>query len=312
MGLSLLLSKQIISLFLFVAAGYVSVKAGLFRSEDSKIISRMVVYICSPCAIISAFQIEMTRDKVQGLLLALCAAVFVHIFLIAFTRILKRPLNLNRIEQASLIYTNAGNLIIPLVAAVLGSKWVFYTTAFIIVQTILIFTHGTGLLGQTEEKDYRKILYNPNMIAIAVGFFLFILGIRVPDLVEVCLEGFGDMIGTAGMFVVGMVIGNVNLKWVFTRKRPYLICLFRLVIYPLILTAVFAAAAHMQLHKDIVQILLVVLLASIAPAAAMVTQLTQIYDGDSKYASVINVMTIIFCIVTMPAIVYVFGVLVGR
>ena len=43
-----------------------------------------------------------------------------------------------------------------------------------------------------------------------------------------------------------------------------------------------------------------VLLATAAPAAAMVTQLAQLYNKDVKYASVINVMSVIFCIVTMP------------
>ena len=33
---------------LTMAAGYVVVKMGLFRSEESRVISNMVVYICSP------------------------------------------------------------------------------------------------------------------------------------------------------------------------------------------------------------------------------------------------------------------------
>ena len=49
--------------------------------------------------------------------------------------------------------------------------------------------------------------------------------------------------------------------------------------------------------------LMVVLLATAAPAAAMVTQLAQLYNKDVKYASVINVMSVIFCIVTMPVMV---------
>lgn len=45
---------------------------------------------------------------------------------------------------------------------------------------------------------------------------------------------------------------------------------------------------------------MIILLASAAPAGAMITQLAQIYNRDSKYASVINVMSVIFCIITMP------------
>ena len=65
----------------------------------------------------------------------------------------------------------------------------------------------------------------------------------------------------------------------------------------------------MGIHKDAKQILLVVFLASSSTAAAMVTQLVQIYDADAKYASVINVMSIIFCIITMPLMVMLYDML---
>ena len=57
MELSILLAGQIITMFLYVAAGYASVKAGLFKSEDSKVLSNMMVYICSRCMIVYSFQI---------------------------------------------------------------------------------------------------------------------------------------------------------------------------------------------------------------------------------------------------------------
>ena len=309
MELSILLAGQIITMFLYVAAGYASVKAGLFKSEDSKVLSNMMVYICSPCMIVYSFQIELTKDKVQGLLLAIAAAVLVHVLFILGTALLRRPLNLNRIERASLIYTNAGNLVIPLVGAVLGIEWVFYTNAFNIVQTMLIWTHGISLIGNTEEKDYLKILMNPNIIATIAGFFFFAARIHIPEIVGNCLEGLGTMIGTAGMFVIGMVIGNMDLKWVFTRKRPYFVCFIRLILFPAVAAVIFAVIARMGIHKDAKQILLVVFLASSSTAAAMVTQLAQIYDADAKYASVINVMSIIFCIITMPLMVMLYDML---
>ena len=42
MGLSILLAEQIAAMFLTMAVGYAIVKIGLFRSEDSKVISNMV------------------------------------------------------------------------------------------------------------------------------------------------------------------------------------------------------------------------------------------------------------------------------
>ncbi len=54
------------------------------------------------------------------------------------------------------------------------------------------------------------------------------LEIRLPAVIDSCVSGFGDMISPASMMVIGMVIGDVDLKWVFRQKRPYLICMIRL------------------------------------------------------------------------------------
>ena len=310
MEISVLLAEQITVLFLMGLVGFLAVKAGKFKEEDSRIISNAVVYICSPCVIINAFQITFTPDKLKGLLLAGGAAALVHIILIGGGKLLSGPLHLNGIEKASVEYSNAGNLIVPLVSSVLGEEWVFYTTAYIIVQTVLIWTHGQSVIRQGQEKDYRKILLNPNIIAIAVGFILFATGIHLPSVVGQCISGFGDMIGPASMLVVGMIIGNVNLGWVFRQKRPYLICFIRLVLFPVITILIFALSGAERLHPDAEYILMVVLLATSAPVAVMVTQLSQIHGKDARYASVINVMSVLFCIVTMPLMVLLYEALI--
>lgn len=308
MELSILLAEQIAAMFFTMAVGYVVVKIGLFRESDSKVLSNVVVYICSPCVIIDSFQIEMTQDKVNGLLLAFVLSVLVHIFMIGTTALLDRVLHFNAIEKASIIYSNCGYLIIPLVWTVLGSEWVFYTTAFIVVQTVLIWTHGIRMLNQGSESNYKEILLNPNIIAMVIGILLFAMGIRLPSVIGVGVSSFGNMISPASMLVIGMVIGKVNLGWVFTQKRPYLICFIRLIFYPVIAAVCLGCLGRMGIHEDAEYILMIVLLATAAPAAAMITQLAQIHNKDVKYASVINVMSVIFCIVTMPLLTMLYEV----
>lgn len=309
MGVSILLTEQILAMFLVVGVGYALVKTGLLKSEESKVISNIVVYVCMPCVTVDAFQIEMTKDKVQGLLLAVVVAAVVHAVMIGLVKLLGRPLGFNSIEKASMIYSNSGNLVIPLVASVLGKEWVFYTSAYTLVQTMLVWTHGVSVISGESQKDIRKIVTNPNIIALFVGFFLFVSGIQLPVIVGSCVSSLGDMIGPVSMLVIGMLIGNVNLLWVFRQKRIYLICLIRLVVVPVAAAAAMAVIKHLGIHKDAGNILLVVLLATAAPAAAMVTQLAQLYGKDAKYASVINVMSVIFCIVTMPLMVLLYEVL---
>ena len=150
---------------------------------------------------------------------------------------------------------------------------------------------GDELQENITECEYHRDYYRTVFVPYEI---------RLPVIVNECISGFGDMIGPASMMVVGMIIGNVDLKWVFCQKRPYFICFLRLIFFPMIIILIFACSGIRSLHPDAEYILMIVILAASAPAAVMVTQLAQIHDRDAVYASVINVMSVIFCIVTMP------------
>ena len=65
MEISILLAEQILAMFLTMAVGFGGVRAGLFKTEDSRIISNMVVYICNPCVVVHSFQIELTDEMAE-------------------------------------------------------------------------------------------------------------------------------------------------------------------------------------------------------------------------------------------------------
>ena len=54
------------------------------------------------------------------------------------------------------------------------------------------------------------------------------------------------------------------------------------------------------------KILLVSYLASIAPSASIVVQFSQINDSDTEYATAINLISTLACILTMPLFVMLF------
>lgn len=306
MELSLLLAENIAAMFLMGLVGYVIVKIKILKEKDSKVISKIIVYVILPCVIVNAFQMEYSADKMKGFLIAIIASSLIHAIMIPLTRALSGPLHLNAIEKASIVYSNAGNLIIPLVAAVLGAEWVFYTCAYIVVQTLLMWTHGKMVICQEREKNFLKILNNPNLIAMFLGLLLFLLKITLPPVIGTCVAGFANMVGPASMLVIGMLMGNVDMKWVFCQKRPYFICFCRLIVIPLITIFIFRILLIWNLSIDMREILLIVLLAASAPVATTITQLAQIYDKDSNYASIINAMSVICCIFTMPLMVFIY------
>ena len=306
MQISLLLMEEIIKLFVIMFMGYAVVKAGLMKSSESKSVSVIMVYLVIPCVILNAFQVEYTPDVQKGLLLACAAAVAVHILFLLLTAILKKPLHLDVIERATIIYSNAGILVIPLVQELLGQEYVIYSSAYIAVQLILIWTHCKNMLCEEDKLEWKKVLLNVNIISIIAGVVLFIFRIQLPSGAQDVLNMMNNMIGPLGMLLAGMVIAEVPLKTVFTRKRSYLSAALRLFIYPVFVFGLMKVIQTFASIQDSKQILLTVYLASITPACATVTSMAQLYDKDAAYSSSLYVLTALLSIATMPVMVGLF------
>ena len=308
MHISILLMEQIIQLFLMIFMGFLIVKAKLLNSEDSKILSIIVLYLIIPCVIINAFQVDYTPQTVKGLLIALAGSVMTQVILLIVVSILGRVFHLNEVEVASIYYSNSGNLIVPIVMFILGKEWVLYGCVFMSVQLVFIWTHCKKIISRESTYDWRKIVLNINMISIAIGIVLFLTRIHLPEDINSTLSAVGGMIGPASMIVTGMLFAGMDFKQIFASKRVYFVTFLRLIVVPAIALVLIKFSYLASLSSNGPKIMLIVFLAIITPSASTVTQMCQVYENDSQYASAINVVTTLLAIVTMPLMVMLFQI----
>lgn len=308
MHISILLMEQIIQLFLMIFMGFLIVKAKLLNSEDSKILSIIVLYLIIPCVIINAFQVDYTPQTVKGLLIALAGSVMTQVILLIVVSILGRVFHQNEVEVASIYYSNSGNLIVPIVMFILGKEWVLYGCVFMSVQLVFIWTHCKKIISRESTYDWRKIVLNINMISIAIGIVLFLTRIHLPEDINSTLSAVGGMIGPASMIVTGMLFAGMDFKQIFASKRVYFVTFLRLIVVPAIALVLIKFSYLASLSSNGPKIMLIVFLAIITPSASTVTQMCQVYGNDSQYASAINVVTTLLAIITMPLMVMLFQI----
>ena len=282
--------------------GFLIVKAALLNSSDSKVFSTMIVYIIMPAQIIKAFQIDLTADILHGFLLALFSALVAHLLMLLMSALLRRPLALTPVERCSFIYTNAGNLVFPIVTALLGSEWIIFASAFICVQLVFLWTHGATVLSGERSFNWKKILLNVNIISLFIGLFLMLTGLKLPTVVQNAMSSLGDMIGPSSMLLIGMLLAGTDLKKVFLNKRVILVTALRLIAAPLVMLLFLKLTELASLHPLGDTILYVSMLAVMTPAATMITSLAQFYDCEPGYAGAINAVSTLLCIATMPLI----------
>ena len=307
--LSILIHK-ILSLALIMAAGWALVKSRAMTQADSRSLSALLVHLVLPCSIFSAFQMERTPQVAKGLALAMLAAVLLHLLMIAVTRLLKKPLHLSAVEQPSVLYTNAGNLIIPLVSAMLGPEWVIYTSAYILVQTFMTWSHGKSLICGERGINWRAFLKNPSIWSLAAGTALFLMDIRLPPLIGDTLGAVGAMVGPVSMLVTGMLLGTLSLGAVLRDPRVWLVSGLRLILLPLICLGLLGGMA--RLFPDSAGVFLVSMLAASAPTASLITTICQLEDREPACASRLCAATTVLCILTLPLMAWLYMTLFLR
>ena len=301
MATSLLLMGQIGKMFLMILMGFCIVKAKLLTGKDSKVLSMITLYLIMPCMIIDSFQVDCTPEKMQGLLLATVAAVIVNALYVFGSKALEKPLRLTNVERTSVCYSNAGNLIVPIVASMFGKEYVLFTSGYMMVQTVLLFSHCRMTLG--GRVSVKGLLTNVNMIATGIGLVLFVSGFRFPDIIGGAISSVGGCVGPISMIVTGMLLGGFSWDKLRNYKKLPLVLVLRLIAFPAVILAIYRFSPLKTMTPDGASVLLISLLAAAGPTASSVTQLSQVYGGDSEYAGLINMTSTLLCIITMPLMI---------
>ena len=231
---------QISKMFLIMAAGWLAVKIKLVPASAGKGISQLAAFIVKPFAIFYAFQVEFSVAQLQGLLLAVGAAVLTHGVFILLARVTgKGLLHMTPEERACVIYTNSGNLLMPLVLAVMGQQWLFYTCAYMAVLQCFVWTHGRSLVCQSHGIQWKKALLNVNILVTLFSLGCFCCRLIVHGILADAVESIADTQGAVNMISLGISFAALkNLNWK-KLARVLGVAVQRLVVYPAVILGVF-------------------------------------------------------------------------
>ena len=312
------LVSKILSLIVLVGAGVVLVKTKLLKKEDSVALSKISVFLLSPCVIVSSFSMKVDGKAGQSLLLCFSYAILANFLFLFLGTLLRKPLHLSPVEEMSLEYTNCGNFVLPIVASVLGEEYLLYVSAYITVYNLLVWTHGIHLFqGKAEqtkeerskENAFLKILFNPNILAILFGVFLFFTKISLPAPISLAISDLGKMIGPISMLITGIILGSMSFKKILSYRRIYMVTAFRLLFFPFIYLLLISVLSRIDGFLDNPVLFLVTFLSAMAPAAANVSQFAILYGKEEEYASCINIFTTLCTIISVPILVYLSGMI---
>lgn len=301
MGFSIVFLNVLIML-LFLSCGFLLVKSGKCEVNHAKSFSGFLVYICGPAMIINAFQ-SMTytlQNFIQIGIFFLTTLLIQGLFFATLYILLHRKYQdaKYRILTVGALLGNVGFFGMPVVIALFPEDPVVacYSSMYVISMNLLVFTLGVYMI--TNQRKYisiRSALLNPTTIAILIALPLYLLNIQLPEFLSSAVSLLGKMTTPLCMLILGMRLTAISFKKLFTRPFAYIVCLLKLIAFPLF---AYILVVFIPFFDHTFKISLLVL--SACPSAAIILSLAELHECEQELSANVTMLTTLFSIVTIP------------
>ncbi len=293
------LTDQVLILFLLMLVGFIARKKNLLNPELNAGITEILLSITVPFMIVSSFHLKFSMAILHNAIMLFEAALLAHLVsaLIGFVFSLKCPESDQKILQFVIIFSNTGFMGLPVLGSLYGPMGVFYGSIYVVVFNIFVWSLGVWIFTGKEGLKVREVLTTPAIIAVFIGFIIFLFSIPLPVPLLKTLDIIGSMTTPLSMIIIGSMLAELKLKELFIGWTIYYGSVFRLFIMPL-LTAFLLHLLGIPEH------LLKICVTSVAmPAATMTAIFAEKYHGNVLLASRLVFITTALSLVTIPMII---------
>ena len=305
------------NVLLFVALaipGFLLVKCKLLSQEQSGALSKLLMYVGMPFLILSGTVGNLTFNGDTLLTVGLTAVIgvaytFATFFASGPLAAAEKDTKAKGMLRFCAVFSNNGFLGIPLAVAVFGKDDPMFAVLIVlnIITNVLMFTLGAYLVsGDKRSINLKKAFLNPVLIAFLIGIPLNLLDIKThaPDVVTY-IGHFSNLVTPISMTIIGMKLGAISFKTLFSSKKLYYVSFLKLILFPVVLTAAIFALKLLPLQLDWVSIILGVFVAFSMPTAGLAATFADEFGGDTENAVIFTLGTTVLSVLTIPTLYWV-------
>lgn len=294
-------AEQVGILYILVLVGFIADKTKIFTEKTAKACTDLLFYIVTPAVIINSFFSQSySADSAKKLLIAVGCGFLIHFaaIIISYPVYKRGDADENAVYKFASIYGNVGYMTLPLTDAILGSEGVFYCSGVVIAFNIISFTHGIYIMDTGKGKfNFKTLLLNPGVLAVAVGLPFYLLNIDLPKIVTAPVAYIDAMQTPLAMIVFGTFLANTNLSSLFKRKKILLAALIKLLMLPAVMFLIYKAFGLGE------TLMCALMISSCAPSANNTVMFSAKYGKDTSLASQTVALVSFISILTMPLII---------
>lgn len=301
-----LIFNQLLVLFSLMIVGYFLDKLKIIDQHTNKKLSSFVVNVSTPALIIAGMADPTLSGTSINLFEILSISILSYVFLFLLTffvpQLIKVPKSEYGIYKFMIMFSNVGFMGYPVITAIYGTEGIIYASIFNLPFNLLAFSLGVYFVSSHSEEKMKfnwKLFVNAGVVSVFIGLFFFITKIPLPMFVGDTITMVGDLTTPLAMLVIGASLANISIKAVFGNFRIYLFSFFKLIVFPIVLWLIFKQFPIDELLLGIAVVIVGM------PVAANAVMLSKEYNGNEVVASEGVFMTTLFCILTIPLLVFI-------
>ena len=303
MNFQLVLTK-IISLFLLIAVGYFLRHSKYLDQKDTGAISKLLLDLIIPAMLISSLQIDITAKMLGDFTDLFLYWISFYIILIVLASIASKlfPISKDKkiVLKFFLIFGNVGYMGLPVIDVIFPENGIFFGSIGVVVFNIFLWTYGANLF--LRDNDDKKItlrdIFNNGVIAIIIGLFLMLSGLKLPSPVMTAVDMLAEATFPLSMLVIGSGLAQIKISGIFKDLNIIAYSTLKLLIIPIIVLLIL----NYFNVNDPIRTILVLQVAM--PAAANGVIFAERYKGNYVFAAESLFLSTLMAALTIPVISY--------
>lgn len=303
----LLIFVRVFGIFSLIFVGYITYRRGIFGKDAKDTLTKLLLNITAPCmAAYSIYSKELSDKLVQSTVQVLIVETLYYALGVIIAFLIVKFLKFDPVSQwgvyiAAMIATNNGFMGFPVTEAIFGDD-IFYLLVMINIPTCVFFYGIMPMVlnigrknSEGNWKSNLKLMLNPAMFGITIGVIFMLIQYRPPEAIDSVVKYLSDATIPISMIVVGVQLGESNLREIIKDKYVNITSIMRMIIIPII---TFLAVHFIPFLNEDVK--LIIVFSSIFPTAVVTAAISvqQNIEGN-KAAEIVSITTAI-SLATIP------------
>ena len=229
----------------FIFITFLGFLFGRFKILDlghAKVLNLFLFYVAVPALIINFVaqsevgQIDLKQITSYFLMQLICG---ISTFFITF-KFFNRPITESIIWSLTVALSNHVTLLLPITEIYFGDEVITQVASIILMDGVILLSIITFLLELVTKRNVkllifiRNVIFNPMILSILIGIFLFIFNIKIEDtVIEYTLEKLASCVSPVGLFAIGIILSFYTNEVI--NKLTLSISVLKLIVSPIIL-----------------------------------------------------------------------------